>query len=633
MNPRTPTPRRFVYGGISSLVSSDEGQTLLLVGDQERAGPRADVRITTPGAFREALSTLLQLIERGYNYYPSTPEIGASVGESYDKWKQAAPNLSPVQSRQAFLKFIADADPDAWLVMDPVVTLSQDAILIEVFDRRARVYGSLTLKRGMFEGDITPGTLHIEGGRDLLEALSLIDSRKTLRLKIGAEVSDTLDERHRGEVVREDAFPLPWQRQLVQMLAASTLPGRQVPMARVDLFNILRYLRLNREGSGDPSAMRFALVPGDAPEITIEPWEWRYACTGAAYAGSQSEIIGLWDRREPMAMQRLLPYVQSAQVQLLGEAQPTFWTLDCGSFSFTLATPGFRPLNWSRGLMMDIHLPRHTANPQGYDEVCAALVSSGGSATAAELVAASGQSAEAVQAAVRRGSQSGILVQDPLSHTIYARELFAGGVNLEALKFRSGQEGKAWRLVEAGRVDKRLTQRPTGEIDFMEAPSAQHPEGVPSTVTEPKHPFQEKEPQFTPKLEVNRAGATRKPGCTCTYWKRQTASTKNPCAHLQALWLQHSLDVQEEKRLEKTDPSRIKVRNSTFVKRRKDDEEVHEITLMFRRVTENWGTRLQLRDAHGRRQVQIFHSVADAREAFFARCAELEQKGFLNASS
>ena len=173
MNPRNPKPRRFTYGGISSLVSSEGSQKLLLVGDQERAGPSADVRITAPGTFREAMSTLLQIIERGYSYYPSTPEIGASVGESYEKWKQAAPNLSPVESRQAFLKFLNDSDPDAWLVMDPVVTLSQDAIIFEVFDRRARIYGSLTLKRGMFEGDITPGTLHIEGGKDVLE-LSLI---------------------------------------------------------------------------------------------------------------------------------------------------------------------------------------------------------------------------------------------------------------------------------------------------------------------------------------------------------------------------------------------------------------------------------------------------------------------------
>jgi hypothetical protein len=632
MNPVTPKPRRFTYGGISSLVSADGSQKLLLVGDQERAGPRADVRIKSPGAFREAMSTLLLLISRGYSYYPSTPEIGASVGESYDKWKQAAPNLTPVEARQAFLKFLADSDPDAWQVMDPVVTLTEDAITVEVFDRRARIYGALTLNRDMFEGEITPGTLHIEGGQDVLEDLSLIDSRYELRLRIGAEVADDLDEQHRGEIVRQECFPSSWQRQLVQMLAASTLPGRRVPMARVDLFNILRYLRLHREDSGDPSAMRFALVPGEVPEITIEPWEWRYPCTGATYAGNQSEIIGLWDRREPMDLQRILPYVQSAQVQLLGEAQPTFWTLDCGSFSFTLATPGFRPLNWSRGLMMDIHLPRHTDNPVGYDDVLAALRSAG-SATAGQLIERTGLSAEAIEAAVRRGCQNGLVLKDPLSQRIFARELFAGGVDVEELKFRSGQEGKAWRLVSAGRVDKRLTQRPTGEIDFVEAPSAASPEGVPSVVTEPKHPFQEKEPEFTPKLEVNRAGATRKPGCTCTFWKRQTASTKDPCAHLQALWLQHSLDVQEEKRLEKTDPGRIKVRNSTFVKRRKDDEEVHEITLMFRRVTESWGTRLQLRDAHGRRQVQIFHSVADAREAFFARCAELELKGFLNASS
>jgi hypothetical protein len=49
-------------------------------------------------------------------------------------------------------------------------------------------------------------------------------------------------------------------------------------------------------------------------------------------------------------------------------------------------------------------------------------------------------------------------------------------------------------------------------------------------------------------------------------------------------------------------------------------------------VTESWGTRAQLRDKRGRRHVLIFHSVAAARAAYFARCARLEQKGFLNAS-
>jgi len=159
-------------------------------------------------------------------------------------------------------------------------------------------------------------------------------------------------------------------------------------------------------------------------------------------------------------------------------------------------------------------------------------------------------------------------------------------------------------------------------------------------VTEPRHPFQEREPRFTPKLELNRAGATRKPGCTCTYWKRQTASTKSPCAHLQALWLRHCMDRAEERALEATDPSRITVRNSTYVKRAHSGadgsadtgEVVHELKLMFSRVTESWGTRAQLRSKSGRRQVLIFHSVAAARADYFARCSRLEQKGFLNAS-
>jgi hypothetical protein len=92
------------------------------------------------------------------------------------------------------------------------------------------------------------------------------------------------------------------------------------------------------------------------------------------------------------------------------------------------------------------------------------------------------------------------------------------------------------------------------------------------------------------------------------------------------------MDVAEEKRMVSIDPSRIKVRNGTFVKRQPDAEEVHEISLMFKRLTEVWGTREQLRDKRGRRQVLIFSSVADARTAFFTRCVELEQKGYLNAS-
>jgi hypothetical protein len=92
------------------------------------------------------------------------------------------------------------------------------------------------------------------------------------------------------------------------------------------------------------------------------------------------------------------------------------------------------------------------------------------------------------------------------------------------------------------------------------------------------------------------------------------------------------MDVEEEKRLAAADPGRIKVRNGTFVKRRKVDEEIHEIALVFQRLTEVWGTRQQLRDKRARRQVLIFPSVDQARDAFFARCAELELKGFLNAS-
>ncbi|MEL6348967.1 MAG: hypothetical protein AAFV53_38035 [Myxococcota bacterium] len=631
MPTRKPTTRRFQYGGLSALRADDGRQRLILVGDQGRAGPSCDVRIHDPIQLREALGSLLRIIERGFGYSPSTPEMAALVGDSYESWRDSAPNLTPIQARQGFHAFLAESDPDAWLVMDPVVTIQPNGIVFEVFDKRGRIYAALTLDASAFEGTLTPGTIHVEAGDELLNGLALIHSRSELRLVIGADAAEQLEESHTGELTKSFVYPALWRRQLLQVQASSTLPGRRAPMARVDVFNLLRYLRLHKENKGDPRALRFALIPGESPEMTVEPWEWRYQCVGPKYEGDQSEIIGIWDRREPMAMERMLPYIERAQVQLLGEAQPTFWSIDCGTFAFTMATPGFRAANWSRGLMMDIHLPRHTPNPAGYDALLSAL-DENGVMTLDALGGACGLSGHDLSVVVRRACQNGEVFFDPGSQMLWRRPLFAGGIDVDQLRFREAQEGKAWRLVEQGRVNKQFSMRPTGEIDFVGAPDADYPTGRPSEVTEPKHPFQEREPRFTPKLEINRAGATRKPGCTCTYWKRQTASTKAPCAHIQALWLRHCMDVEEEKRLEESDPTRIKIRNGTFVKRRSTDEEVHEIALRFQRVTEVWGTRQQLRDARGRRQVLVFPSVDDAREAFFARCAELEQKGFLNAS-
>jgi hypothetical protein len=635
MKNRKPTPNRFTYGGLSTLRADADQQVLVLAGDKGRSGdepgPSADLTIHDPIQLREALSTLMQIVKKGFGYAPSTPEHAALVQESYEAWKTAAPNLSPIESRRRFHAFMSSADPDAWLVMDPVVTIHEDAIVFEVFDKRGRMYGAMTLRGSAYSGTVRPGTLHVEAGQELLDGLALLHSRSPVRLLIGADAPSELEDRYQGELVKSFVYPHLWLRQLLQVQAAATLPVRRAPLSRVDLFNLLRYLRLNKESKGQDRALRFALVPGESPEMTLEPWEWRYRCTGPAYSGAQSEILGIWDRREPMVLNRLLPYVRSAEVQILGEAQPTFWSLDCGDFTFTLATPGFRAANWSRGLMIDINLPRHTAAPEGYDRYLAAITEAGITDHATAASAASLDAESALQS-LRRAVQNGQVFHDPGTGLIAGRQLFAEGLDEAAMQYRSGQEGKAWCLVDQGRVHKQMTIRPTGEIDFTAAPDAANPGGIPSRVTEAKHPFQEREPVFTPKLEINRAGATRKPGCTCTFWKRQQAGTKEPCAHIQALWLQHCMDVAEEKRMASIDPSRIKVRNGTFVKRQPDAEEVHEISLMFKRLTEVWGTREQLRDKRGRRQVLIFSSVADARTAFFTRCVELEQKGYLNAS-
>ena len=286
------------YEGLSvyALHSSSDGSTeqrLSLFTDQRRNSGQVTIHVHDPLPLREGLRTLLEMNGLRSGYVPEDPE----VYEAYAQWRRSIdPQLTPIELTQAFFTFLSKHDPETWIGCDPTVTLDEAGLCFELLDPSGRVYGALSLPASGYDlisqshpsantpSQVTPVCAQFEGGVTLRESLSLINGSSGLTLTLGADPK-TVDESYRGSIEKHLPAPLNWQRNFTQLLAASTLSPRRIPLSRMDLYNILQQLRLNADVPKQKKGMRFELIPGKPPEVTLEPWGWRLTGSGGVYRG------------------------------------------------------------------------------------------------------------------------------------------------------------------------------------------------------------------------------------------------------------------------------------------------------------------------------------------------------------
>src|SRR5262249_4477221 len=116
--------------------------------------------------------------------------------------------------------------------------------------------------------------------------------------------------------------PDSWLRGFLQVQSAATLPFDHVRLAPMDLYNVLRHLRMNGDRKGKRRGLRFELVPAQQPRIVAEPWETVFSTTEDVFRGKAARLIRVWGRRRLMTMKRLLPFVEAVDIYLLGSGLP-----------------------------------------------------------------------------------------------------------------------------------------------------------------------------------------------------------------------------------------------------------------------------------------------------------------------
>ncbi len=592
------------YAGASRVLTSGDTAQVEMFGNLARPQVRFDATIKNPLRFREALSALYGVIGSDYRYAPKdrTQYI------AYLRLKRDAAPLGVWHAQQAYFAWMLQNDPTALTILDPVVSVHPDQLTFEVFGKDESTYACLAFGRDAFTdvGTGAYGTTNIDFSDALYSSVQQIRGYRATTVAIGHDGTKPTPDGRKEVLEKKLQVPDSWLRGFLQVQSAATLPFDHVQLSPMDLYNVLRHLRMNGDRKGKKRGLRFELVPAQQPRIVAEPWETVFTTTGDVFRGKAARLVRVWGRRRLMTMKRLLPFVQSVDVYLLGSGLPSFWVFRCGDITLTLGLTGFTSANWSSALGFDLLLPRKTQDGEPTKKVVAYLADQW-KAGAKELANQTGIKGSALLEAVQVGCQNGELMYDIAGGVYRHRPLTEKPLDLARLQFRNQREKVAHDL-----LTRRGAVRITGENRIA---------GIGLELTGTVSVTEEKR-DYRPQMVLADEGQVRKVTCTCAGFRKQGIKG-GPCVHLIALRLAFA---EKEARKSKGDDA-VKFETRAFAKRDGEIENVVQISLERDKVKYRWGRSGQTM----RLQTMRFNSETDARHAYFAKLADLDAKGYLDA--
>jgi hypothetical protein len=597
------------YEDASRLVTSGTTAKLALFSNVYRDAVRLDGVIKEPLPLREALAALYAVVGSDYRYAPKD----RTAYLAYLRVKRESAGQGVRQAQQAFFEWALRNDPLAFILLDPVVTVHPDQVFFEVFSKDEGTYAKLGIDLAAFDLDGPPscGTTNIDFSPALFSGVEQMRSYRQTRLSVGKEAVALATTSASNVLEKQARIPDSWLRGFLQVQSAAALPRDTFHLNPVDLYNLLRHLRMNGDKKGKRRGLRIELIPGEAPRLVLEPWETVLTSMAGAYKARTSRVVRLWGRRRLSLLKRMLPFVKSIDVHVLGSGLPSFWVLRAGPIALTLGLTGFTAANWSQAVSFDLLLPRKVHGGEALERVLKHLASVW-VADVKQLSAATGLKGEALLEGLQSGCQQGKLMYDVAGDVYRLRMLTEAPLDLARLEYRNQRERTAHDL---------LTRRGAVQIvtENRIAGTGLELTGKVS-VTEDRR-------EYRPQMLLSEEGQVSKAECTCTFFRKQGLKA-GPCPHLVALRLAYA--EQEARRAREAGPREgVTVETRTYSRRDEDGAEVVQVTLDRTRLKVRWGRAGQAM----RLQVLRFNRADDARAAYFARLGDLGVRGFLDATT
>lgn len=397
------TTVKLAYQSRSELVPSADGATLSLAPNLARERVSFDGEIDDPLRFREAMSSLHEVVvgdlrppkkdrtaylrwqrsdkereaellrqlearalasEQNRAKHPPIPDLDSKFRDAHRRYWRA---------RVSWANELARNDPQLFrhlVPCDPVITVAPDTVFFEAFSKDESSYGCLFADRGAFRTSsaVALGTTNVDYSNALYDHVQTLRTYRTTRLLLdpkGFEVQVQGHHQHREEKID---LPGSWLRGFGQIAAATTLGGRMLTLPVEVLYNVLAYLRRHREKSG-PRSIRFRLTPGKPPELILDPWGVSIPSRGPIYEGPSPEEIKVWGRRRLSVLARTLPLAERVDVLLLGSGLPSIWTVRMGGMRFVLALSGWSQSDWTGSLALDLLAGNLVSDPRTLQRV------------------------------------------------------------------------------------------------------------------------------------------------------------------------------------------------------------------------------------------------------------------------
>ncbi|MBT8492101.1 MAG: hypothetical protein KJO07_03490 [Deltaproteobacteria bacterium] len=578
-------------------VAGTERMELVMPTDGCRSGAAGVLALEDTALVRDALLTMGEILASDHRFKAS--DRSDYLAYLLKQGKRASKELWEAQKKYLERRFAEEVDAEAPL--DPLVTLTDEQLAIEVFSADESAYARLTLDAGkaFTASDTATGTTHI----DLAAAIAGLSQLRSYRpATIELRPSEGGDE-------RTIKVPYRWVRALGQMQAAATLPATRFELAPIDLYNVLFTLRTQRAKTS-PRALRYELVPGQPPRIVLEPWDLVLEATSGDYEGNRPGVVRTWGRRRLSFLARILPHIKSAQVHLVGAGLPAYYVFDLGIGSLTVALSGWTDSGWAGIATFDLFGGEVDA---GLASRAKAAIAAPGK-TLAELQGDLSGDESAVRNAVLKTMQSGDVVYELASGRFVHRPLFDQPLDPEHLRYRDEREEAAHRLLA---VDDQVRLTTVHDLGG---------EGVRiEGEVEDKVAHRSYQTSFT----IDREGRTVDASCSSPQFRR-SGLREGPTVPMIALRLLYARQKAELEQARNTEEGRKLIRAETrmLIKRDRGGATMMRVSLNDRKVVVRWGPHPE----QMRMSQQHFDSPDDARQEYFGRLARCAEQGFIDAS-
>ena len=599
----TPSPSQTlavpVAFGALRVVASDGGMRIAIPTDAERPAARLAARLHRPGVVRDALLAMGDVL--GSDLRRKANDRADYLQYLISRGKGVSKAVWDAQKEYLALQYSAAAKQDEPL--DPVLSVSADALRLELLSRDESTYAQLALRRPVALVDADhpgdrgggAGTTFVEFGKDALAALAKVRSYRPTTLDFAPGDAPVKATR---------TVPLRWLRAFGQMQAASLLAADRFELSPVDLYNVLLTLRM-RKAKTAPRGLRYELVPGEPPRLVLEPWDLVVHGTGGPYRGTSPRIIRTWGRNRLNVLSRVLPHAKKLEVAIAGPGLPAVYVVDLGDATLSLALSGWTDAGWAGIATFD--LLAADDDPRMVDALVAAVATP---KTDAELAAALGRPRAEVRRTLLAGLSQLRVGHDLATGQIFARPLTATLVPVDRLKFRDAREAAAHRLLA----------EPTGVTLTKVADQGIEGRAIEGQVVDAKA-----HRSYYPAFVIDREGRTASASCTCSAFRR-AGIKEGPCEHMIALRVKLSREQARLEAARETAQGRAQITAETriLMRRTRAGAETCRLSLDGRLVVARHGDRMQkLR----------FDSLDEARAEYFARLQSLATKGYLDATS